>query len=213
MISVLTPSIRPEFLNITQECLEQQTFTDFEWLVEVGLRNRGFMLPTDLNKMLARAKGDRIVMLQDCISILPNALERINALPNNMITFPVGQTLKMDEAVEWDWRVDEAGMIPPEAWEADFACAPTEAFFEVGGYDERYNQGWSWDNVEIAYRIRATGRLQYCYPGIRGISLKHDQMRENPFRNKLPNNDKKSQETKYRADRGDFKLDYLQKRT
>ena len=32
-ISVITPSIRPEGLKILQECLAQQTFKDFEWLV------------------------------------------------------------------------------------------------------------------------------------------------------------------------------------
>lgn len=210
MISVLTPSIRPEFLHITQECLEKQTFQDFEWLVEIGLRHRGFRLPSDLNLMLKRARGERIVMLQDCINILPNALEKINALPNEMITFPVGQVMEFGQQPEWDWRSDLDGKLPgAEYWEADFASAPRQAFFDVGGYDEDFNNGWSWDNVEIAYRIKQTGREFLCNNSIRGISLRHDKLRENPFRNKLPNNDKKAQETKYKAERGDFKLNFL----
>lgn len=210
-VSVLSPSIRPEFLHLTQECLEQQTFTDFEWLVEVGMRNRGFMLPTDLNKMLKRAKGERIVMLQDCIQILPNALEKIAALPNEMYTFPVGKVLKTGDNPKWDWRVGITGEIPAHSWEADFACGPAQAFFDVGGYDEDFNNGWSWDNVEIGWRIAATGRKMYCEPSIRGIALDHDALRENPFRNKLPNNDKKAEETRRKASRGEYKLNYLTK--
>lgn len=210
MISVLTPSIRPEFLNITQECLEKQTFTDFEWLTEIGLRNRGFMLPSDLNKMLKRAKGDRIVMLQDCIKIGDNALELINQLPNEMYTFPVGQVMDFDEEPEWDWRKDYKEEFLPgaEYWEADFASAPLSVFFEVGGYDERFNGGWSWDNVEIAYRIEKTGRRFYSEQ-ILGVALRHDRIRENPFREKLVSNSNKAMETKDRAGKGDFRLEYL----
>lgn len=211
MISVLTPSIRPEFLNITQECLEKQTFQEFEFLVEIGLRNRGFMLPSDLNKMLKRAKGDRIVMLQDCIKIEPDTLARINELSNELYTFPVGQVMNFEDAPEWDWRIDHPGeLLGPNYWEADFACAPKQAFFDIGGYDERFNGGWSWDNVEVGYRMYRAGYKGFCESTIKGVALKHDKIRENPFRGKLVSNDFKAQETKYRADRGDYKLDYLQ---
>jgi hypothetical protein len=209
MLSLVVPSIRPEYLYITQEALEKQTFTDFEVLVEMGLRNRGFTLPTDLNKMLRRAKGERIVMLQDCITIEPDALERINNLPNEMYTFPVGQVMKFGDAPQWDWRKETTGEVPAHAWEADFACGPTQAFFDVGGYDEVFCNGWSWDNVEIGWRIAATGRKILCDPSICGVALKHDSLREHPFRNKLVNNDKRAEETRRKASRGEYKLDYL----
>lgn len=209
MISVLTPSIRPEYLHMTQECLEKQTFTDFEWLTELGLRNRGFTLPTDMNKMLKRAKGDRIVSLQDCIRIEDDTLERINALPNELYTFPVGQ--EENGTIEWDWRIDHGGdLLGPHYWEADFACAPTQAFFDVGGYDEEFNKGWSWDNVEIARRIYRTGRKGYCEPSIRGVAIRHDKIKTHPFRGVRESNEKRAEESKYRCDRGDFKLSYLQ---
>lgn len=209
MISVLTPSIRPEFLHITQECLERQTFQDFEWLTELGLRNRGFTLPSDLNKMLKRAKGERIVMLQDCIRITDDALELINALPNEMYTFPVGQEENLN--IEWDWREKFTGeLLGPHYWEADYACAPTQAFFDVGGYDEDFNKGWSWDNVEVARRIYRTGRKAYCEPSIKGIAIKHDSLRPHPFRNTRESNEKRADESKYRCDRGDYILSYLQ---
>lgn len=210
-ISVLTPSIRPEYLHITQECLEKQTFTDFEWLTEIGLRNRGFTLPSDLNNMIRRAKGDRIVMLQDCIQIEPDALERINALPNDLWTFPVGQVMEFGNEPEWDWRTTNAGeLIGPHYWEADFASAPTQAFFDVGGYDEEFNKGWSWDNVEVARRIYKAGYKGFCNADIRGIALKHDSIRTHPFRTSRESNEKRAEESQYRCDRGEYKLSYLQ---
>jgi len=211
MLSILTPSIRPEYLNITQECLEQQTFQDFEWLAEIGLRNQGFTLPSDMNKMLRRAKGDRIVSLQDCIQILPNALEKINALPNEMYTFPVGQVTEFGQSPTWDWRDEEKfeGEITPNLWEADFACGPLQAFIDVGGYDEEFNKGWSWDNVEIAWRIERSGRKFYSNRSIRGIAIAHDKLQEHPFRKTKELNDKRADETRKRASRGDYKLTYL----
>lgn len=212
MISVLTPSIRPEYLHITQKCLEEQTFQDFEWIVEIGLRHRGFTLPSDMNKMLKRAKGDRIVSLQDCIQILPNALERIDKLPNELYTFPVGQVDDfISQVPEWDWRqtYTEGELPGPHYWEADFGCAPTKAFFDVGGYDEDFNNGWSWDNVEVARRMYRAGYKGYCDPTIMGIALRHDKIIDHPFRTKRETNEKRADASKYRCDRGDFKLDYL----
>lgn len=210
MISVLTPSIRPEFLNITQQCLERQTFTDFEWITEIGLRNRGFTLPSDMNKMLKRAKGSRIVSLQDCIRIHDDALERINALSNDLWTFPVGQASE-GEVPEWDWRKTfDGALLGPHYWEADFACAPTQAFFDVGGYDEEFNKGWSWDNVEVARRMYRAGYKGFCASNIEAISLRHDRITTHPFRFARESNVKRAEESKDRCDRGDYKLSYLQ---
>lgn len=209
-ISVLTPSIRGDLLHITQECLEQQTFQDFEFLCEIGLRNRGFRLPTDLNKMLRRAQGERIVMLQDCIKLESDALEKINELSNDFYTFPVGKVMEFGQSPEWDWREHKSWELDPARWEADFACAPRQAFFDIGGYDEDFNNGWSWDNVEVAYRAQKAGYRFFCHCEIKGVALDHDKMRENPFRGKLENNNKRAEATKYRAERGDFKLSYLQ---
>lgn len=208
MLSVITPSIRPQFLDITQKCLEQQTYTDFEWLVEVGLRNNGFQLPRDLNKALRRAKGDRVVMLQDCIRIEPTALETISNLPNQFYTFPVGQVMTFDDEPTWDWRVTPDRMTP-NMWEADFAAAPTQAFFDIGGYDEAFCNGWSWDNVEVAWRAEAAGYTFHCDPSIRGVALAHDKIVENPFRNSLTLNDTRAEETRRKASRGEYKLNYL----
>lgn len=175
--------------------------------MEKGNPNNGFSLPSDLNKLLKRAKGERIVMLQDCIHIDEFTLEDINNLPNKFYTFPVGK--QRGESVHWDWRVMNNGKVTPNMWEADFACGPLQGFYDVGGYDEDFNNGWSWENVEIAWRLQAAGYKFYCEPSITGVAIDHDKEIEHPFRDKLENNDKRAEATRARASRGDFKLSYL----
>lgn len=213
MISVITPSIRPEFLNITQECLEKQTFQNFEWIVDIGLRNRGYTLPSSWNSLLRRCTYDRIFILQDCIDIPEDSLEKIVTLDidHKMYTFPVGQVMEFGQTPEWDWRIEEKyiGKLTANLWETDLALAHKSGFYQVGGYDEEFNQGWSWENVEIAWRLESTGYSFFLSHMVKGISLKHDKLRENPFRNKRENNDKRAEETRRRASRGQYRLNYL----
>lgn len=208
-LSVLTPSIRPQHLHITQKCLENQTYQRFEWITEIGLRNRGNTLAQDMNKMLRRARGEKIVMLQDCIQIDRDALERIDKLPNDFFTFPVGKVSEFGHDPLWDWRTIESRELAPEYWEADYAAAPRQAFFEIGGYDETFDEGWSWDNVEVAYRAKVAGYRFYVDRNIRGIALDHDAQEPHPWRTTRPQNDKRARLTKERADQGDYRRSYL----
>lgn len=213
-VSVLTPSIRPEYLDITQECLEKQTSQDFEWHIELGLRNRGFSLSRDLNKLLRRSQGEIIVMLQDCIRVEDNFIEECIKLydqyPDTFITLPVGKVLKFEEDPKFDWRAyKEIREIPPQNWEADLAIAPRKAFYHIGGYDERYDEGWSWENCGIAYRAEKAGYKFLCVPDIKGVAIDHDALKPNPFRYSRQNNDKRALETLRLAQEGNYKLDYL----
>lgn len=220
MISVLTPSIRPQFLDTTKKCLEEQSFQDFEWLVELGFPQRGFTLPTDFNNMLRRAKGDIIVILQDCISIPANALEEIHKLNHEKTayTFPVGKikTGSSDkEEIEWDWRKSTqeargtAELPSPAHWEIDFGSAPLSLFTDVGGFDEDFNNGWSWENVEIAYRASLLGYMFQVSRVTEGVAFDHDKHIEHPFRGKRINNDVRASQSRVMADGGRIKLEYL----
>src|SRR3990167_2610019 len=99
-ISVITPSIRPQFLDITQRCLQEQTFRDFEWLVDIDFTDRGFLLPKAMNRLIKRANGKIIVILQDCISIPPHFLDYVKNTWDPIVfkTFPVSKDKK------FDWR-------------------------------------------------------------------------------------------------------------
>lgn len=214
-ISVITPTIRPQFLDITKKCLEEQTFSDFEWIIEPGLTRWGYTLPKDWNKALGKAKGEIVVMLQDCIKIEPDFLEKLDTLhkesPNSLFTFPVGKVNDFSENPNWDWRKSgERREVNPFEWEIDLASAPLEVFYEVGGFDERFCEGWSWENCEIAYRINALKKYKFeVIPNIEGIAIDHDFVEDDSFRNKLPNNDKRANQTRILAEMGDYKLDYL----
>jgi hypothetical protein len=212
MLSVITPSIRPQFLDGTQQTLEHQTYQDFEWLVEIGLRNRGCSLSKDFNKMLKRARGDIIVILQDCMVIPIDSLQRIAALDHEKkaYTYPVAKGGK------FDWRKYRTTALGPDKakltanqWEIDFASAPRSLFYDVGGFDERFDEGWSWENVEIGWRATFSGYEFYVSQEAEALAVDHDKLLEHPWRNKRPNNDQKANETWRRAERGDFKLSYL----
>lgn len=215
-ISVLTTTIRPEYLAITQKTLEDQTYTDFEWLVEVSTHDGFFRLPENYNKMLRRARGEIIVSLQDCISLHgPDALARIAGLNHDHIayTYPVGKYTDDESAIKWDWRdyprAQQQDKITPNQWEIDLASAPRSLFFDIGGFDETFKDGWGWDNVEVGWRAQAAGYSFKVSVVAEGHALDHDALTEHPHRNKLPNNDRRANETFDRARHGTFKLAYL----
>lgn len=212
-ISVLTPTIRPKGLEPLQESLRKQTLQDFEWLVEMGLPWRGHDLNVAMNRMLTRARGEIIVSLQDWCKITPNALEKIDDLhrmtEKTAFTYPV---LKVDtfqdEHYRGDWRPNKNDFIPYYQWETDFASAPRQMFFEIGGYDEDMDQGWSWDNVNVAHRAKMAGYAFRCYPFIQAIVWDHDKFEKHPFRGKNENVERiKKKQVEF--EKGNWKLRYL----
>jgi len=186
-ISILTPTIRPQGLEIVQKCLAEQTFQDFEWLVEVGIPERGHDLCKALNRMLKRAKYDFIVMLQDYISILPDGLERFLKVADEkkFITGAMGITPNW-KTIKWDWRAYKQGFqeIQYYEWEEDWAIAPKKAFFEVGGYDEEYDNYWAMGNVNIAFRAMKLGYTFWVLPDNKAIQWQHDKFQKHPFRDR-----------------------------
>ena|SRR3990167_3085381 len=103
-ISIITPSIRPNALEMVYKSLQRQTFKDFEWIVigndEVGKLNMPFAFVKEppkkdgdyysLNKAynagFSRARGSLLVSLQDGIWLPPDTLnnfwEHYKANPN-----------------------------------------------------------------------------------------------------------------------------------
>lgn len=93
--------------------------------------------------------------------------------------------------------------------EADLASAPLKAFYDIGGYDESFCDGWSWDNVEVGYRAKAAGYNFRCDNAVSGVAIDHDKVIEHPFRGKLKNNDWRARETEALCRIGDYKKGYL----
>ncbi len=213
-ISVLVPSIRPQYLKITQDALERQTFRDFELLTEIGLPSRGFTLSEDYNKMLRRAKGEIVVSLQDCIDIPDDFLQKVSEMDfdRKAYTFPVGKKLKRLDGVEgvaWDWRAHGCREIGDQEWEIDLAAAPRRMFEDVGGFDESYCAGWSYDNVEIGIRAKKAGYRFFCDSNNRGLAIDHDKETPHPFRETRESNAFRVSITRDMAEQGFWKLDNL----
>lgn len=207
-ISVITCSIRPEYLYITKEALDRQTFRDFEWITEVEAPGADFGLPRAMNRALARCKGEITAHLQDCIEIPDNFLETVvKEYDGSFTTYPLGK--RNGDSIDWDWRKNNNREIQPFEWEADLASAPLKAFYDIGGYDEAFCDGWSWDNVEVGYRAKAAGYNFRCNNTISGVAIDHDKIIEHPFRGKLKNNDWRARETEVLCRIGDYKKEYL----
>jgi hypothetical protein len=210
-ISVLTPCIRPHRLKPVYESLKRQTFKDFEWLVEFGLSDTEFTLPKDMNKMISRANGEIVVIWQDSIEAPDDFLQKVvgRHSPGSdiAITYPVGK--RRADGVEWDWRRTRDGEVGPHEWETDLGSCPRQMLLDIGGYDERFSSGWSWDNVEVGYRAKAAGYHFWCDSSVEAVADDHDATDPHPFRVKLPPNFPKANETKARAEAGDYRLDFL----
>ena len=211
-ISVLSVSIRPAGLEVVQKSLVEQSFTDFEWLCELGLGVKPD-LNKAMNKMLRRVKGDLVVFLQDYIKIPPNGLEKFwswyQAHSKTLFTAPVGKTLDWSSVV-WDWRANGTWrIIEPAAWEIDWAAAPLKAFYDVGGFDEDFDRGWSWENANLAMRAQKAGYKFIVMTENKAVAYDHDAVMEHPFRDKIPNNDTLAEIKRDAIEKGDWKLSYL----
>ena len=187
-ISVITPTIRPAGLEITQKSLRLQTFKDFEWLVELnctGIHD----LNKAYNRALRRAKGELVVSLQDYLYVGPEYLQKAwdayQEYPDTFFTFPVGKVDNLNylPPAQWDWRAHQhtPGMTS-DCWEIDSAAAPLEALKEIGGFDEALDGTWSSDNVNVGCRAEIAG---YKFKNIwdnPAIAYDHDAHIPHPFR-------------------------------
>jgi hypothetical protein len=183
-ISVLTPSIRPKGLEVTRQCLLEQSFTDFEWLVEINWTGK-HDLNASYNRMLKRAKGELIVSLQDFIKVTPLYLQKFwdsyQLNPKTFITAPVGKVEYKGNA-KWDWRAYEDAKPDWDCWEIDSACAPIEALRAIGGFDEEIDGYWSCDNVNVGKRAKLAGYKFMNLFNNPALAYDHDAFSEHPFR-------------------------------
>ena len=186
-ISVITPSIRPEGLVVVQNALAKQSLQDFEWLVEIGIPQKGHDLNAAYNRMLKRAKGELVVSLQDYIDIRSDGLEQFweayQKHPDTFYTAPVGRTLDYQD-VEWDWRTHAAAQANWHSWEIDWASAPLEALKKIGGFDEGCDGVWSMDNVNIGLRAEMAGYRFGHLPLNKAVAFDHNKTMKHPFDDK-----------------------------
>jgi hypothetical protein len=212
-ITVITCSIRPKGLEITQKCLAEQTFQDFEWIQEISIPEKGHDLNAAYNRALRRAKGELIVSLQDYIKVTPQYLEKMwqayQENPNTFITAPVGKTDKEDYSgsPRWDWRAYSDAKCIWNTWEIDSGAAPLSCLKKIGGFDEELDGSWSADNVSVGWRAHLAGYKFMHLPFNPAVAYDHDAFIEHPFRKSFDPTLNNMRMTLVSI--GDIKIDYL----
>jgi len=193
---------------MTERTLKGQTFKDFEWLNELNTSGK-VDFNQAMNRMLRKAKGELIVSLQDYIEINPDGLKNFwEAYQKNKKTVFTAPVAKNRGTIEWDWRIHKTD-CDWQQWEIDWGATPLSAIQEVGGFDERLDEYWGFDNVNLGLRLNMAGYKVLCLPENRAWAFDHDAHEEHPFR-KLINPDFHNQ----RLDeiRRGLKLNYLDNR-
>jgi hypothetical protein len=218
-ISVITPTIRPEGLNIIQSSLANQTFKDFEWLVEVGLKTE-HDLNKAFNKMIKRAKGELLVFLEDYTKVPPDYLQKwwdaYQKYPDTFFTAPLGKVdnLEYKPPARWDWRAwkhkeSDGDFIDGkwDCWEIDNGACPKACLYAIGGFDEELDAFWSCDNLNVGCRADIARYKFLNYFGNPAIAYDHDAFMPHPFRERFKpifNNER------MKEFRNGLKIDYLQ---
>lgn len=182
-ISVITVTIRPQGLKQVRDALLKQTFTDFEWLVEVNWTGK-VDFNQAMNRAINRAQGELIVSIQDFITPPKDGLQQFwDAYQKDpaFYTAPVGQTLD-GKTAEWDWRFHKNDECNWQEWEIDYGSAPRKALIDIGGFDEELDNAWGFDNVNVGLRAHNAGHKFLCLKDNKAIALKHDALMEHPFR-------------------------------
>jgi len=206
-LSVITPTIRKEGLEIVRKSLAKQTFRDFEWLVcapfdpEIPearfiVDNFGdgyWTLNRCYNKLFRASKGELIVSYQDYIWTYPDALEKFWEMykeTGGSITSVGDQYDQLDEygrptnAVWFDprKRKDTLGFYECnwEDCEWNFSATPREAIFRIGGADEKLDfLGFGGDQFQICERLNEIGHRFYIDQNNETRTLRHGREREN----------------------------------
>jgi hypothetical protein len=140
--------------------------------------------------MLKRSKGELIVSYQDWIKIPDDGIEQFvkaHTESPKFYTAPVGQSANKDFSgyVKWDWRIHSQAIMDWMRWEIDWGCAPREALFKIGGFDEELDEFWTFDNVNVGYRAMLDGYEFGHLPDNKAIAWNHNAFTPHPFQKNM----------------------------
>lgn len=187
LISVISPTIRPQGLEIMRESLMNQTFKDFEWLVDINITGE-HDLNKSFNSMIKRAEGELIVFYEDFTKITPDGLQKFwdayQKDKRTLFTAPLGKVTNFEDQPRWDWRMERKEINWNEV-ELDWGAIPKYILYDIGGFDERLDQWWSYDNVSVGLRANLFG---YKFANVQdnlAVAIDHDAIIQHPFREKF----------------------------
>tara|TARA_R110000868_G_scaffold303308_1_gene563804 strand:+ start:1738 stop:2169 length:432 start_codon:yes stop_codon:yes gene_type:complete len=91
-------------------------------------------------------------------------------------------TEKHQASIIWDWRYyRKEPRTKFEEWEIDFGMCPAKAIKEVG-FDERYDSGFGFENVDTAYILEKQGWKFAVDPENKAVAFDHDANEPHPYK-------------------------------
>lgn len=202
MITILTPSCRPEGLKLVAKALKQQTHKDFEWIVvspskpEVDCvwvqdveKQPGdyWTLYKSQNKAIKQAKGDLVVSWQDYTYAKPDTLERFwrhyQTEPTTLVS-AVGNKYTDTTWTVMTWKDprERSDILRfyecyPQDVEWNLCSVPLKAIFAVGGWDETLDKYSSLAGLDILIRLDKLGGWTFkLNQDIKSYSLEHGRL-------------------------------------
>ncbi len=203
-ITIITPSIRLEGLEIVRKALSRQTFKDYEWLLgtktDPGITEAtwikddftgGFWtLNRIYNKLVSKSRGELICSLQDNIWIGNKGLETFwenhRAQPDALISGVGDQYAELNEKgkphiVCWNdpRKTTKYGSFYECYWndiEFNWAAFPRRLFLAVSGMDEQLDfEGYGGDQLQLCDRLNDYGAKFYIDQTNESFTLRHSR--------------------------------------
>lgn len=140
-------------------------------------------LNASLNEGLRHVDTPYVVFYQDLIDMPQHCFAKLMKHVDER-TFVTTVTKNDYHTAEEDPRftgLKKARLCRPNEWEANVAAAPMGIIKQLGGFDEEYDNGWSWDNVNLAERAQMLGCRFVCDESNRPQLLYHPKERSMPL--------------------------------
>lgn len=201
-ISVITPTVRKEGLDLVRRALKRQTFADFEWLVGSSFdpeipeavwmvddfKDGFWTLNRIYNRLIGRSSTELIISWQDFTFADPDTLEKFYfhflSEPQTLVT-AVGNKYEDESWLTPVWhdpriRVDQGSFYPCYFCDIEYnLCSiPKKALLAVGGFDEGLDfEGLGMDGYSVSDRINILGGFDFkINQTIKSYSLPHGRM-------------------------------------
>lgn len=200
-ISVITPSVRPELLEMVKKCLDRQTMKEFEWIVVSPFEYKYAIWVQDppkqegdmysLNKAwnagFRKAEGELFVSIVDGLWFPPDTLEK---LWDHYVSNPLAciggighqydqmENGKPEHKVWSDPRVRPVTFYPisPMDLELCIASISMQGIKDVGGVEERFDRFAALSEKEMCFRLKELGYQFFIDQSIEYRAIQHPRL-------------------------------------
>lgn len=166
-------TIQPRWLIVNEPYCIPRDNGPATWFTAPPKKRRS-NLNASLNHGLKQVKTPLVIFYQDFIDLPDDCFQQLIRDAQETNGFVTTATINPDGNHDSRYLgVDMVRECQPAEWEANVAIAPMKAIRELGGFDESYDDGWSWDNVNLAERAAMLGYKFYIDERIKPRLLYH----------------------------------------